>query len=303
MQPGPAVPLTEWYRQYYRYLQTVAYRMTGSLADAEDVVQDVFVRLSDLDVSTIRDAKSYLTRMVVNRSLDFLKSARRKREQYVGPWLPEPEVHAAPLVPPAIAGPDEQLLMEENVSYALLVMLEKLTPAERAVFLLYEVFGYGYGEVADALGKTEPACRKMISRIRKKLKGEDPVLQPKMEMEPELTLKFLQAASTGEIESLMEWLREDVVCVSDGGGKAIAALYPIAGAERVARFWSGLAHKYAGSWELFPIYVNGEPGFGVMEQGRWTTIIALHWRDRRIRSIYMIRNPDKISRAPLPEGI
>ncbi|MBW5447467.1 sigma-70 family RNA polymerase sigma factor [Cohnella sp. CFH 77786] len=282
--------LTEWYLAHRRYLLSVAYRMLGTCADAEDAVHDVFLHLQDRDASAIREPRPYLTKMVVRRCLDILKSARKKRETYVGPWLPEPDVR------PADEEPVSGMLLEETVSYALMVVMERLTPGERAVFLLHEAFGYGYGETAAALGKTEAACRQLMSRIRRKLDGEWPEPVPKQQAR-ELVLRFLEAAASGRMESLVMLLREDIAVVTDGGGRVSAALRPLLGIERAAAFVLGLAAKYGKSdIEVVPVLVNGEMGLGFREQGAWTTVLAFEWRDGKLRRMFIVRNPDKLER-------
>lgn len=287
--------LTEWYRTHRRYLLSVAYRMIGTYAEAEDIVQDVFLHLQDKDLGFIREARPYLTKMVVRRSMDVLKSARRRRETYVGPWLPEPDVR------PANEEPVSGMLLEETVSYALLVVMDRLTPSERAVFLLHEAFGYGYAEIAAALGKTEAACRQLMSRIRRKLDRDLPEPVSK-QTERELLYRFLQAAQSGRIDSLVQLLREDIAMVSDGGGRAAAATRPLVGIERTAAFLLGLASKYGDiGAEVVPVSVNGGLGLAFREQGVWTTVLAFEWREGRLRRIYSIRNPEKLVRLQLME--
>ncbi len=293
MEMDTHTKLPQWYDEYRRYMLAVAYRMLGSFAEAEDVVQDVFVRLHGIREPDIRDAKSYLTTMTVRRSLDVLKSARRKRETYVGPWLPEPEVRL--LEDEASTG----LILEETVSYALLVVMERLTPGERAVFLLQEVHGYSYGETAAALDKTETACRKAMSRVRKKLAQELPEPEADPIHRQQLAAGFLQATQTGKAEDLLAWLQEDAVCMTDGGGEVSAAVKPLVGSDRVAAFLNGLAAKYQGrTLELRPLLVNGELGVGIIEDSVLTTIAVIEWQGDKIRHIYMTRNPKKLVHVP-----
>lgn len=282
-----------WYRQYRRYLAAVAYRMLGSWSEAEDVVQDVFLRLHNHPVESIREAKSYLTKMAVTRSLDVLKSARRRRETYVGPWLPEPDVQFHEEI-------NERLIIEETISYALLVVLERLTPNERAVFLLVETLGYAYRDVSEMLQKTEVGCRKLMSRARKKLAQDIPIEPIDLDQGRELTLHFLRAAQTGRVEELLTWLVDDAICYSDGGGIVHAAVRPIVGADRAASFLIGLSRGLDDDTvQLIPLIVNGEAGFGVLENGQWTTVIAVHWLADKVKHIYMIRNPYKLKHLTL----
>jgi len=282
--------IREWYSSYRPYLAAVAYRMLGSFTESEDVVQDVFIRLHDLSLRHIREPKSYLTKMTVTRCIDILRSARKQREIYVGPWLPEPDVR------PPQSDNGERMIIEETISYALLVVLEKLTPGERAVFLLYETLDYSYEEVANMLDKTMAACRKTMSRVRRKLQGHIP--ESTVADDPrgsELTMRFLRAAQSGEVEHLLAWLADDAVCWSDGGGVVHAAIKPLVGADRVAAFLQGLARKVDGEHvQLVPLLVNGELGVGVMEYEVWTTVIAIEWREDQVQNVFMVRNPHKL---------
>ena len=300
MNPEANPVLQKWYREFRNYLAAVAYRMLGSFSDAEDIVQDVFVRLQSLPVSEIREAKSYLTKMTVSRSIDVLKSARRRRETYVGPWLPEPDVNGTE------NDPGDSVIIEESIHYALLVVMERLTPSERAVFLLRETFGFDYAEVAEALQMTEAACRKTLSRARKKLALSPPEPPVSISRGRELTARFLQAARSGKVEHLLAWIEKDAVCLSDGGGIEKAAIRPVIGAERVAAFIAGLLTKYSDvSISFAPLIVNGEPGLGVLENGEWSTVVSFEWRGNKIKRLFLIRNPQKLQgllKLPKPQS-
>ncbi|MCU6710663.1 RNA polymerase sigma factor SigJ [Paenibacillus sp. J5C_2022] len=288
--------LTQWYGEHRRYLLAVAYRMLGSYTEAEDIVQDVFVRLHSLNPADISQARPFLTRMIVNRSMDVLKSARMKRVNYVGPWLPEPEVARYP------EDVSDTLVHTEAVSYALLVMMERLSPGERAVFLLHDIMGYSYPDIAAMLERTEASCRQLMSRARKKLQSDRPQDPPPLPEARLMSERFLRAVYSGDHEQVLQWLHQQAVCFSDGGGKVHAAVRPIAGADRVAAFIIGLMSQLQSSQvadaTLVPLIINGELGFGVSEGGRWTTAISIAWSPEGIRYLYMVRNPDKLGQMP-----
>lgn len=286
--------ISDWYGEHRRYLLAVAYRMLGSYSEAEDVVHDVFVRLQSIPASDIRDARSYLTKMTVRRSLDVLKSARRRRVRYVGPWLPEPD--AAPIREDV----SDTLILEETIGYALLVAMERLTPGERAVFLLHEVFGFGYPDTAETLGKNEQACRKAMSRAKNKLARELPEQPMELRQERELTMRFLQAANSGNVQALLDWIEKDAVCISDGGGIVTAAVRPIEGHERIAAFLTGLATRFRDeAMEVIPLMINGRLGVGFKEDGIWSSLVVVSWRGGKADRIYMVRNPHKLARLPV----
>lgn len=286
--------LTNWYEHYHKYMIAVSYRMLGSFSEAEDVVQDVFMRLQYVPIHTIREAKPYLTKMTVRRSLDMLKSARKRREHYVGPWLPEPEVRSS------FEDLADSLIMKETISYALLVVMEQLSPGERAVFILRETLGYDYAEIAETLEKTQAACRKLFSRARAKLKQNRMEAPPLSAPAEELTSRFFQLVYQGDVEALLAWIEDDAECITDGGGVAKAALNPLIGAERVAKFLVGVMNKYMQlSLKIVPLSINGEFGFGVLEQGRCSTVIFAKWYESKLHRMYVIRNPHKLQRLSL----
>jgi RNA polymerase sigma-70 factor (ECF subfamily) len=285
--------LNELYTEYKPLLISVAYRMTGSLSDAEDLVQDVFVAVKQAPIDRIEHQKAYLVKMVTNRSLNFLKSARRKREMYVGPWLPEPQITAAA---------DEQdpayiTLQKEEVSYALLVLLEKLTPSERAVFVLRDIFDYEYADLASMLDKTEVNCRKIYSRAAAKMNGESAGASlSNMDTEP-LVHSFIQAAHTGSFDAFIGMLTEDAVLLSDGGGKVRAAIRPITGRLRVHSFLQGIYGRgsLGGSWEM--VRMNGQAGLVCKMDGKveWVLMFGRNEEQTGFNRVYLIRNPDKLS--------
>ena len=208
----------------------VAYRMLGTITDAEDAVQDAWLRWSAASRADVADPRSYLARIVTNTALNRLRSVRSRREAYIGPWLPEPLLTAA--------GPDaaERAELAESVSVAMLVVLESLTPEERAVFVLREVFGFEYAEIGAAVGRSVPAARQLAHRAREHVQARRPRFDVDRNQQREVTERFLAAAGGGDIEGLMSVLAPDVTLLTDGGGKALAALRPITGAGKVARF-------------------------------------------------------------------
>ncbi|MDU4695259.1 MULTISPECIES: RNA polymerase sigma factor SigJ [Paenibacillus] len=288
--------LTQFYQDYRHSMTALSYRLTGSWSEAEDIVQDVFAELQqNVQADPIRQPKSYLMRAVVNRSLTALKSPRLSRETYTGPWLPEPVFE-----PPPETQLD-RLLREEQVSYAFMVLLERLTPDERTVFVLRESFAMEYEEIADILGKSEVACRKLLSRARQKVKAEPEVAPADEKKVAKWTREFLKAAKTGDFGPLLEIIREDAVLISDGGGKVRAAINPIVSRERIMAFWQGIQAKGSLAGEWAPTVINGELGLVHYREGRVAHVFIFEGDTQgRIQRFYMIGNPDKISRAPRP---
>ncbi|MBP1989387.1 RNA polymerase sigma-70 factor [Paenibacillus eucommiae] len=285
------------YMSYRPLLLSIAYRMLGSVSDAEDLVQDVFVIARKWEVSaeggSILNQKAYLCKIVTNRCIDFLKSARRKREVYVGPWLPEPLVQYDSREPSQ--DPLQTIMLEDTISYAFLVLLDRLSPIERAVFILREAFDYNYREIADTIGKTELGCRKMYSRLKRKIQAEpDPSPNDEGQSE-ELVHRFLHAASTGNMYALVSLLTEDITVYTDGGGKVHAATRPIRTAQRVAAFVLGLASKMDEQTQVRPAIVNGAPGLITSSPGdRYNAVISFQIKDGRISTMYILRNPEKL---------
>lgn len=278
----------ELYKTYQPFLISIAYRMLGSVSDAEDIVQDLFLHLK-IDTDHITDLKAYLAKMTINRCLNFLKSARVRREIYTGPWLPEPQVSQKEL-------PLEKVLENEIVSYAFLVLLEQLAPTERVVFVLREVLAYEYEDIAKMLEKNEPNTRKIFSRAKQKIKANTPIHSQDTEQVNLLARTFIEASATGDFQDFIDTLTEDVVLVTDGGGKVIAALNPIFSKARVTAFLSGVFDKGGFLGELLPITVNGQKGIVQLEEGRPVRIICfdLEPEDKSVRGIFIISNPDKL---------
>ncbi|HET6394859.1 MAG TPA: RNA polymerase sigma-70 factor [Blastococcus sp.] len=285
--------------RHRRLLFTVAYQMLGSVADAEDVVQDTWLRWSATARDDVADERAYLVQITSRLALDRLGSARARRETYVGPWLPEPLMTAGSAVggaPPA-AEPDQAAELGEQVSLALLVVLETLSPAERAVFVLREVFGLPVAEVADALGRSEAAVRQTAHRAREHVEARRPRFDTDRRAQREATERFLAAAAGGDLEALLAVLAPDVVLVTDGGGKAKAALRPIAGADKVARFIVAVSAEGLENTDLRVELadVNGAPAIVAWEGSEPFLSMSIEvGQDGRIEQVLLVRNPDKL---------
>lgn len=272
----------------------VAYRMLGTIQDAEDAVQDAWLRWSAAPRSEVASPRAYLARIVVSAALDRLRSARARREAYIGPWLPEP------LLTEARPDPAERAELAESVSVAMLVVLESLAPAERAVFVLREVFGFSYAEIGAALGRSDAAVRQLGHRAREHVQARRPRFDVDQNQQREVTQRFLAAAVGGDIEGLMTVLAPDVTLVTDGGGKARAALRPIIGADKVARFLAAISSQpYMGmeisGMSLEVAEINGGPGTLVTADGQAIAVLTLTVADGRIAAIQALLNPDKLS--------
>jgi len=265
----------------------LAYRMLGSVAEAEDVVQDAFLRLRAAHTEHIAAPLRYLQTTVARLCLDRLKSARARREVYVGTWLPEPIVDDAIQAETALA-------FSQDLSLALLMTLQQLSPPERAAFLLHDVFGRDYAEIAQVLERTEASCRKLIERARTQVHAAAPRFKAEPETEQRLLAAFLTAASTGDVAKLTQLLAADAIMYQDGGGQRKAALNPIYGAERIARFFAGIVnradHVLPGKLDLHRI--NQLPGYVAMYTNGDILVGAIEIDDESIVRIYIINNPD-----------
>jgi RNA polymerase sigma-70 factor (ECF subfamily) len=264
----------------------VAYRMLGSVAEAEDVVQEALLRLHDAD--DVSNPEAWLTTTTTRLAIDVLRSARMRRERYVGDWLPEPLVDDVG---------STQLEDEETISLAFLVLLERLTPEERAVLVLRDAFDYAFAEIADVIGKSEANTRQILSRARRHVDEERPRFDPDPEQRFALAERFLQAARDGDMDALVAMLAPDAVLTGDGGGKAIAAARPFVGAGPIARAVQTFAAR-GDRWgvTVAPALVNGQPGFRTLdEQGRLVNVFAIDVADGRIVRVYAVANPDKLA--------
>ena len=278
----------ESFEPHRRHLVRLAYRMLGSVAEAEDAVQDAFLRWLDVDRATIEAPRAYLTRVVARLCLDRLKSARAQRETYVGTWLPEPVVEHERGEPTALA---------DDISLALLVTLERLSPLERAAFLLHDVFDMDYAAVGDVLERSEPAVRQLASRARDHVREARPRFRASDEEATRLSDAFQVALASGNTAALSKLLAEDAVFYSDGGGKRAAALNPIYGRDKILRFFEGLARKPGGLVHMPATveraWINDLPGFVVRTPDGVETM-AIDIADGVIVALYAVRNPDKL---------
>jgi RNA polymerase sigma-70 factor (ECF subfamily) len=276
------------FEEHRNYLFAIAYRMLGSVSEAEDMVQEAFLRFQQVDEAEVESPRSYLSAIVTRLCLDYLKSARVQREQYVGPWLPEPLLISSEGEPAKIT---ETL---DSISFAFLVLLEKLTPNERAVFLLREVFNYDYDEIAAIIGKEAATCRQYFSRARKHLTDNRPRFEIQQETHSQIMMQFLEACRTGDLDQLEQLLAEDVVAFSDGGGKVAAATRPIFGRNRVARFWLGIAKQAPENFTAEMVLINGEQGLIGRVDDEIVFALVMEIQDGHIQHIWTVRNPDKL---------
>ncbi|UNO39073.1 RNA polymerase sigma-70 factor [Streptomyces sp. MST-110588] len=271
-------------------LFTLAYEMLGSAADAEDVLQESYLRWSAVDPATVGHPRAYLVRVVTRQSLNHLRAARARREEYVGAWLPEP-IRTAPEV-------DDDVVLAESVSMAMLLVLETLTPAERAVFVLREVFGYSHGEIAASIGRSEVTVRQIAHRARSHVRARRRRFEPDSGAAGEIVRRFLRAAATGDVQALMDLLAPDVVVISDGGGKAVAARRPVTGRSDVTRFVLGVYRTgTTATARVEHTACNGMPAVRFLTGGALDWLVAFEIRDGRITGLYGIRNPDKLHRT------
>jgi RNA polymerase sigma-70 factor, ECF subfamily len=277
------------FEAHRRTLTGLAYRMLGSRAEAEDVVQDAYLRWHAVDLAAIGEPRRYLATVVTRLCLDRLKSARARREFYVGQWLPEPVVDETFDDEPAGD-------LARDITVALMLVLERLSPLERASFLLHDVFGLDFAEVSRALGRSEAACRQLGARAREHIAAGRPRFPASSEDGYRLASAFHQAAISGDAQALAQTLAHDVVLYSDGGGKRIAAFNPIHGREKVLRFLDGVSRKNASlaTLKVRDATINGLPGFVLRDEDGAIETAAFESRDGRITAIYIMRNPHKL---------
>jgi RNA polymerase sigma-70 factor, ECF subfamily len=269
----------------------LAYRMLGSRSDAEDVVQDAYLRSTG--AQNVHNPEAFLVTIVTRLCLDRLKSAKAQREIYVGPWLPEPVFDAERL------SADAATELADDLSFALLLALDRLSPMERAAFLLHDVFDTPFSEVAAMLDRTEAACRQLASRARRAVRDERPAPTATPDSHARLLQAFSDAVASGNVRQLAELLREDAVALTDGGGRKFAARNPIIGADKVARFFIGLAGKIAGQdVRIEPAVINGAVGALLYLDGELDLTLSMAIDGEKIAAIYVVRNPDKLQHLP-----
>jgi RNA polymerase sigma-70 factor, ECF subfamily len=279
------------------HLIGIAYRMLGEMSAAEDVTQEAWLRWQRADGEYIRDPRAWLSAVAVRLSLDALRKARTRRETYVGPWLPEPilpdDVRAL-----AADAPAARAELASDLSLALLHVLERLSPEERAALILHDAFDCDYGVIAHALEKSEAACRKLVSRARERVKQDRPRYTVSRDQHQTLLLRFANASAAKDETQLLSLLAPDSIAYTDGGGKAAAALNPIYGADKIARFIIGLTRKFYSDAELASIMVeiNGSPGMLLQTDGEFFGAITIETDGARVTALYVLRNPDKLTR-------
>jgi RNA polymerase sigma-70 factor (ECF subfamily) len=272
-------------------LTRLAYRMLGERGAAEDVVQETWLRWAKIDQSEIASPPAWLTRTASRLAIDALRRAKARREDYIGPWLPEPEVAA----PDEADSEDERT---ERISLGFLHVLERLSPDERAAFILHDAFDCGYDEIAAALNKTETACRKLVSRARERVRSGRPRFETDRDQQQRVIGAFMEAAAKGDAAAMKALLTEDAVVYSDGGGKVRAALRPLIGPDDAVHVLLSVARKYAGQMaEVRVVDVNGQFGLAMSHQGRLHSLYTADIEAGRIAKLYIVRNPDKLARA------
>lgn len=289
---GGLEPATEVFEEHRPVLTGVAYRMLGRVADAEDVVQDAWLRWSAAHPDKVEDPRAYLVRITTRLAIDRLRQVQSRREAYVGPWLPEPLLTDLGHTTPDTA---DEVVLAESVSLAVLVVLESLSPLERAVFVLREAFAYPYVEIAQILERAEPAVRQMAGRARAHVRERRPRFDVDQAERARLTERFLAAATAGDLAGLLGVLAPDVRLVGDGGGKAKAPVRAIESADKVGRFLLGIAKQSVPEPTVALVEVNGGPAVLVNSHGRPHTVIAVDVADGRIQAVYVLANPDKLT--------
>lgn len=272
-------------------LERVAYRMLGTRTDADDVLQEAYLRWSAADLSVIRSPRAFLTTIVTRLSIDRRREVDARKETYIGPWLPEP------LVESDVSESTHASELAESVSLALMHVLETLSPVERAAYLLRKAFDYDYAEIAEILDKSEVNCRQLVSRAESHVLSERPRFDTSREAATRMSERFLAACATGELADMVELLSEDIVVYSDGGGKAVAAQRPLVGVDHASKFLSGIARKKPAGTRYLQVLVNGQPGLAILEEEQLVTIATFEMAGDQIRRIYFIRNPDKLARV------
>lgn len=280
--------MIETFNEHRKTLFGIAYRMLGRVSDADDMLQEVWLRWQKQNVAEIQSPKAWLVAVMTRLCIDQLRSARREREEYYGVWLPEPLMAASEAEPDGAAG------LSDSLNMAFMLMLESLGPVERATFLLREVFQYDYADTATIVGKSEVNCRQIVRRAREQLRANPKTPPPPSAQAERLVEQFLAAAETGEVKELLALLAEDVTVYSDGGGRVKAAGRPIISADHVSRFLTGIWPRLPADTDWRPASINGRCGFLMHSQGEIYGALSLDLTGQRVRNIYLILNPDKL---------
>jgi len=277
-------------------LFTIAYEILGSATESDDVLQESYLRWAQVDLTTVRDSKAYLAQLVTRQALNTLRAQSRRREQYIGPWLPEP----------LLTGPDASadVVLAESVSMAMLVVLETLSPDERAVFVLREVFGFGHDEIAAAVGRSVAAVRQMAHRAREHVQSRRKRFDPvDPQVSAEITSRFFTAAATGDLDGLMAMLAPDVAWTADSDGKVSAARRPVLGADRVARLVLGFARMAGAEGRVEAAVYNSAPAMVLYLGDHLEGVVTFEVVDGRITNFYAMRNPEKLASVMVPRQI
>jgi RNA polymerase sigma-70 factor, ECF subfamily len=283
----------EAFQEHRQRLFSLAYRMLSSVSDAQDVLQEAYLRLERQGPDSLDAPGAWLTTVVSRLCLDRLRSAQARRETYVGPWLPEPLMTEP--------DPVDRVTLAESVSMAFLIVLESLSPAERVAFVLHDVFGYGHGEVAAVLGRNEVACRQLVSRARRHVRERRPRFEADPDERDRVANAFVAACAGGDVDALLHVLDPDVVLRADGGGVVKAARRPIVGADHVARFLLGVYRLQRDATAQLA-HVNGTRGFIAQRDGRQIAVVALDIAAGRITGVNLIVNPAKLRNVPSTDG-
>jgi RNA polymerase sigma-70 factor (ECF subfamily) len=290
--------MEESFESYRSYLFAIAYRMLGSAMDAEDMVQETYLRYRTTPSETIRSLKAFLTTILTRLCMDQLQLAHRKREQYIGPWLPEPILTPEAAEMAEAGDPEKRVDMQESISLAFLILLEQLQPFERAVFLLREVFGYEFAEIASMLGKSEAACRRSFSRAKLHLQQHRPRFPASPDTHRQLLTGFLRATQVGDIEALTGLLAEEVTLWADGGGKARgAATRPVSGRDAVTRFILGTKRFWPEGARVEVEEVNAQASLVIHVGDQAFSVLTIEAEHGRIQTIRILANPEKLARV------
>ena len=271
-------------------LARLAYRMLGTLSDADDVLQEAYLRWSRVDPAEVQSPRAYLHSIVTRLCIDQRRQVEARKEKYTGPWLPEPIVEKQ-------MDASGRLETAESISLAFLVVLERLSPVERAAYLLRRIFDFDYAEIATILDKEEASCRQLVSRAEARVHEGRPRFAADAAVAERITGAFMSAVQTGDVNGLVGLLAADAVLVSDGGGKVAAALAPVRGADRIARFFVGILKKSLSGVELRRVEVNGQPGLAALIGTALDSVLTFDFAEGRIIACYIVRNPDKLARV------